>query len=699
MIEFQEIERLKQELTQVLPNVFGRTKLSMISDFYSKLLKSDDTRLIEAYSLDFIYEYISELKLFTPYFLNPAYTDKLLDQLSKLKKVSILSQVESDFDDLIYTIKLKLNELNKILHGNCEKSRTQDLRFPLLESNNSVHQQESFGILESVNIKITESKRETRFVFVPSDKKVEARLLNQAKISYNIALNHFLGYNKIFKQQHEILIFFENLYAEYEGNSLGVGLTIGFIEQLSILYNLPYLTNIKNNIALTGGIDTEGVIIPVGQKAIKKKVDVVFFSDVEIFVFHKEDEPHARARLLELQLQFPLRKLSLITITEINDLINRRDLVDIKKQSFLIRSAKSLRKNWATAIITVFLIIILGLIYVRDFDDNPAYIEGEGQTMFVKNKSGKILWTKRITYFTEISLHITAPQHYHILADINNDGENEIIASQEAFPDSLSNLRGRIVCFDKYGNQLWYYVFKDTVSTKYETIETLYNSKLIGLIIEGKRKVVVGITTNGPNFPSAVFKLDASNGKRLKGTLWNPGHIMMGIIRKKDNGEHEIICNMINNDYEKVGIFGFDYKNLNGITPFKKDNYKLLGFNNAKLNFYIFVPRTDYSFLFNNRQNHLDNALFDNHRLDAIQFGTHEGQKIEEVASIGYEYSKKTGDINVIIQSHFRVRRDTLVAHGKLKTPYTDTPEYKALLKSQVLYWNGKEFVKRADLK
>ncbi|MCZ7615549.1 MAG: hypothetical protein M5T52_18885 [Ignavibacteriaceae bacterium] len=65
---------------------------------------------------------------------------------------------------------------------------------------------------------------------------------------------------------------------------------------------------------------------------------------------------------------------------------------------------------------------------------------------------------------------------------------------------------------------------------------------------------------------------------------------------------------------------------------------------------------------------------------------------------IGYDVSYNLKDINIVVGSDFRVVRDTLVAHGLLNPPYTDTEEYKELLKSKILYWKNGKWVKKEEL-
>ncbi len=55
-------------------------------------------------------------------------------------------------------------------------------------------------------------------------------------------------------------------------------------------------------------------------------------------------------------------------------------------------------------------------------------------------------------------------------------------------------------------------------------------------------------------------------------------------------------------------------------------------------------------------------------------------------------------DIDIIIDSEFRILRDSLVAKGVLKSPYTDTEEYKAILKQNTLYWKNGNWVNGEEL-
>ncbi|MBM3284089.1 hypothetical protein FJY90_07685 [Candidatus Gottesmanbacteria bacterium] len=117
----------------------------------------------------------------------------------------------------------------------------------------------------------------------------------------------------------------------YVDNSLGIPLTIGIIEKLLELYNFAELVTIKSNIALTGGVDKDGNILPCSSEIIRRKVEIVFFSNCKTFIVPKEDELEAKTKADELKKEFPNRNLDIIGIETLSDLLNRRNLIDIRK--------------------------------------------------------------------------------------------------------------------------------------------------------------------------------------------------------------------------------------------------------------------------------------------------------------------------------------------------------------------------------
>jgi len=142
----------------------------------------------------------------------------------------------------------------------------------------------------------------------------------------------FSKYSGKFAKGHEVIVKFSKDYVEYRGNSLGVTLTIGFLNELLKTYNarneihfLPFTTS-------TGSVDEHGSITSVSDEIIKEKIRAVFYSDIERFIIPKVDEEIAQKELKILKENYPKRKVRVFGIDSINDLLNRRNLIFLKSK-------------------------------------------------------------------------------------------------------------------------------------------------------------------------------------------------------------------------------------------------------------------------------------------------------------------------------------------------------------------------------
>ncbi|GAB4134754.1 MAG: hypothetical protein Fur0015_07830 [Ignavibacteriales bacterium] len=95
-----------------------------------------------------------------------------------------------------------------------------------------------FSPIETLQVRILPAQSKDTFIFIPTFKNME-KLEEQARICFQAAKNHFASSSKKFSKYHEVIIYFENRNAIYEGQSFGLALAIGMIERLSIIYNLP----------------------------------------------------------------------------------------------------------------------------------------------------------------------------------------------------------------------------------------------------------------------------------------------------------------------------------------------------------------------------------------------------------------------------------------------------------------------------
>jgi len=582
------------------------------------------------------------------------------------------------------------------------KKRTNEIKtklfFPLLDLNTKGGNR--FGILESITIKISKANRSDNFILVPSLSEIDKQLEDQIKISWFVAYGYVKNKKKNLAAYHEVIIQFDRRIGHYEGNSLGAVLTINFIIELLKFYNADYLFNIKPETALTGSIDSDGKINSITDGIIKDKVEKVFYSSISNFIIPDVNRIAAQEKLKELKEEYSKRELNLIPINNLDDLLDRRNLIDIRKQNPIVRSAKFAKKHWGVSLLIMLLLLFISYFYSKEYDDNPAILENVAQTLCVKNKAGKLLWTKAVYYYGHSIFQEDYLKYFQRIIDLDDDGANEVILCQEILENNKEI--GRVACFDKKGNLIWKYLFKDSVATKSEVLNPLYRiNYVIDLYKEEKKYILLLVSSNAESFASAVFKLDAATGKRLSGTLWNAGHFNNGMIRDIDkDGEMELLMTFNNNSYERSGILAVELNKLAGTSPTTRtEDYHLLNNKIAEYISYILIPNTDYNRYIHNRMNYIvSGSLVDFQDEKMIQFSTLEDINKGNIGFINYKLSYNLKDFEVVINSEFRVIRDTLVARGKLKLPLSDTPEYCNLLKFQILYWNGNSFVKREEL-
>jgi len=118
VLNFQEIEKLRYELSCFLPRISGLPQTIVLFSFYEKLLLTNDENLISAFAPEFIEEYLLELDNYSPFYSEPRRTKKILEQISALKLISVLENKQSRIEELISSINEKLNTLFAALEGN-----------------------------------------------------------------------------------------------------------------------------------------------------------------------------------------------------------------------------------------------------------------------------------------------------------------------------------------------------------------------------------------------------------------------------------------------------------------------------------------------------------------------------------------------------------------------------------------------------
>ena len=70
----------------------------------------------------------------------------------------------------------------------------------------------------------------------------------------------------------------------------------------------------------------------------------------------------------------------------------------------------------------------------------------------------------------------------------------------------------------------------------------------------------------------------------------------------------------------------------------------------------------------------------------------------QTVPSFHFSLNTERMDFNIFLVDKFTEKRDSLVGIGKLNPPYTDTKEYKEIIKNNILYWKDGTWVKHEEI-
>ncbi len=168
-------------------------------------------------------------------------------------------------------------------------------------------QDKQYGLVENLSISINKNRKSDRNVFniVPSLPKIEEKLQRQIEDSWEFATKFLKSkYSKNIPNL-EITIRFVNKLGIYEGDSLGIALTIGFIEELFAFFDFRERLVFSNDIITTGPNDKNGMVSEISKTIIEIKSLAAFYSNAQIFVLPMDDFSNAEQIINEEKREIP----------------------------------------------------------------------------------------------------------------------------------------------------------------------------------------------------------------------------------------------------------------------------------------------------------------------------------------------------------------------------------------------------------
>lgn len=663
MINFIEIENEFSDLSKSLSLSFSpRFKIAIISDFLKKI--SGNYGLFETYSLEL-------LPIFCSSILETGFKSTNLDFISntievldyyliELKDHSIIEIIQKSLDHLKreeaeLSKKLNYKSLNRSINIFIDTKETKRLiskkvkgkkshvLVPFVENEPFIaNNKNNFGILSNLFIETNFNDTVTNSDIIDFPNIIDNNLENERHFLNLIefAKNIFLETTGLNIDKNLVIKCRLDNSRIISGDSIDAGFVITLFSSLFNLFQLRTVFVPRENIAFTGVVASDGMLLPVDRSGIKQKIEACLFSSVEILVVPKAQEEDCKKYVDELSVRFgEIPLLTIIGIQNIREILNdRRILVQYNKPF----SHYSFQKIWQhrrpiAGILFLLMSLLIAKFLYGPFDKNPALIDFEGNLMSIKNRYGEIIKEvevgAKVVNQSKISIDRCAS-----VIDVNNDGFNEVIY----FTRDESE-KDYVFCFDLLNDSImWKYSFDRTVDFPQNPV--LDNRFFIRQIMAGDydKNGYPEVYLLGSNsyYPALLVKLNAQQGKEEQAYL-HIGHLLdMEFVDLINDGSDELILCGLNQAYKKACMIVLNPANMNGHGPFT-GIYKPYGWKEAKEENYLLIPKTIVGENYPNSVWNIATGLDINRVEKLIKLNIEDAQGIISEYQIIFNYSLK----------------------------------------------------------
>ncbi len=327
-------------------------------------------------------------------------------------------------------------------------------------------------------------------------------------------------------------------------------------------------------------------------------------------------------------------------------------------------------------------------VIIPGLDHNPVYVRFQNNRYVAFNKYGKDVWKSELLNTDEIPT--TSNRQRIVLADLDNDGKNEILLIRLDNKNSLMNKC--IFCYYPDNTLKWKTVItpKDSLYGKDICYDGVYLRNII--VIENKhtkQKEIIVDYVICDLFPYFVTKLD-NNGKEIS-TFYNPGNTdFVNMVDINGEGREELIIGGVNNDFNKSGcLIVLDPEFIEGKAP----GYRFpRGFNNGLMKYYILFPKTLLTRFSAKQCSGIHSVLKYNNRITADLYETADFVNENSEYRTIFNFDQKFNFLHLQTSLEFDARYKELIEQGKIQ-PIQDWIAYEDSLRKEIKFWDGDKFV------
>lgn len=495
---------------------------------------------------------------------------------------------------------------------------------------------------------------------------------------------------------------FEGSNELHEGVSSG--LAIASILYCAILKASGQRTQyrLKPLCAFTGCLDSSGTVRPVDDTTLERKVEAVFFSLTTVLVLPAQQMNVARACVERLRTVYPRRELTIIGLDHLRDVFFDRRLSERVSLSATRYALSYLwrKRHMASLGIVVLLLAVIARMMYGPIDRNAVAADFDATHILVQNREGETIEKIEAGPRTVASFVSHEPgdpnQSSVVFADVNGDGSNEVIWTQQQ--ESSTEEFTTIVCRSiDPGKTVWSVPLKRSLLFPNSTDASgsgYYTNFILADDVDADGVpdlfTVAGLHES---FPQLLLRLESQTG-RIVGEYLHIGglHVVKAVDLDRD-GIKELITFGINNAYRSGCLAVLDPRYMSGHSPLTRE-YAVAEYPPGLERAYLRFPRSIVSTSFPTMakyNNVSDVAIQEEDRLlraNVIEFTIHDPHGGVALAGImfwqlGFDLAVR----DIGSSDGFDVLYDHLVTQGNI--PDVPRAQYLRGLKSGLRYWNG----------
>ena len=240
MLDFGKIEEENQKILKKLSTLkTDKDKLFCYLDYFKELTKIDNQLVHEAFLAESIGYLLPQIENYSPLGAEPILSEEILAMLKRLVHYTNSDNERGIIESSILRIKEELEKLLKLLNGyKTESQFDSKVYFPLI--GREVENKLFVGAVDYLTISLKELKDSDpdKFLVIPSLPQLDQKFRDQLNNSWEIAKAFIEEKTNIEIPDLQVITKFDKKYGIYEGDSLGVALTLAMIAEISNYFNL-----------------------------------------------------------------------------------------------------------------------------------------------------------------------------------------------------------------------------------------------------------------------------------------------------------------------------------------------------------------------------------------------------------------------------------------------------------------------------